>query len=130
MSKVRNGRHTETIEGNEFAFWYEDNILHREDGPAVESSDGYKAWKINGEYHRVGGPAVVHANGDKDWYLRGVQHREDGPAFEASNGYREWWINGEELTEDEFNAYLAKKKLNEALQSDLEEKETKGQHKL
>ena len=34
---------------------------------------------------------------------------EDGPAFEASNGYREWWINGEELTEDEFNSYLAKK---------------------
>ena len=51
----------------------------------------------------------MHANGDKDWYFHGIQHREDGPAFEASNGYREWWINGEELTEDEFNSYLAKK---------------------
>ena len=50
----------------------------------------------------------MHANGDKDWYFHGIQHREDGPAFEAS-GYREWWINGEELTEDEFNSYLAKK---------------------
>lgn len=55
---------------------------------------------------------------------------EDGPAFEASNGYREWWINGEELTEDEFNSYLAKKKLNELLQSDLQEKASKMQGKI
>lgn len=129
MSK--NGRHLETIEGDEIVIWYKNDVTHREDGPAVEfPNDGYKAWYFNGELHRVGGLVVMHANGDKDWYFHGIQHREDGPAFEASNGYREWWINGEELTEDEFNSYLAKKKLNELLQSDLQEKASKMQGKI
>ena len=33
------------------------NQLHRLDGPAVEVSDGYKAWCQNGQLHRLGGPA-------------------------------------------------------------------------
>lgn len=129
MSK--NGRHIETIEGDEIVIWYKNDVAHREDGPAVEfPNDGYKAWYFNGELHRVGGPAVMHANGDKEWYFHGIQHREDGPAFEASNGYREWWTNGEELTEEEFHSYINKKKLNELLQSNLEEKEPKRQGKI
>jgi hypothetical protein len=129
MSK--NGRHIETIESDEIVIWYKNDVAHREDGPAVKfPNDGYKAWHFNGELHRVGGPAVIHANGDKDWYFHGIQHREDGPAFEASNGYREWWINGEGLTEDEFHSYISKKKLNELLQSNLEEKEPKRQGKI
>jgi hypothetical protein len=69
-------------------FYYKDKamtILHREDGPAVEGYDGYKAWYINGK-----------------------RHREDGPAVEWSNGIKEWYLNGEKLTEQEFLKQTAK----------------------
>lgn len=29
--------------------WYKNGKLHRDDGPAVEYSDGYKEWFLNGE---------------------------------------------------------------------------------
>ena len=32
---------------------YKDNILHREDGPAIMYKDGRKVWYINGNLHRV-----------------------------------------------------------------------------
>jgi len=32
--------------------------LHREDGPAIEHSDGCKWWYLNGKRHREDGPAV------------------------------------------------------------------------
>lgn len=53
-------------------FYYKDKqmtISHREDGPAVEFTDGYKAWYINGQLHRLDGPAVEYANGDKEWLI-------------------------------------------------------------
>ena len=31
-------------------FWYKDDKLHREDGPAVEFADGIKGWCLHGEY--------------------------------------------------------------------------------
>jgi len=58
-------------------------IFHREDGPAIEDPNGYKAWVLNGKLHREDGPAIEWAEGDKDWYL-----------------------NGEKLTEEEFNARM------------------------
>lgn len=63
-------------------FYYKDKamkILHREDGPAFEGSDGSKEWRINGKIHR-----------------------EDGPAIEWSDGTKSWALNGEYLTEQEF----------------------------
>ena len=51
-------------------FWYiNGNILHREDGPAVEHTNGYKAWYINDKLHREDGPAVEYASGTKEWYI-------------------------------------------------------------
>jgi len=62
-------------------FWYnEKGKSHREDGPAREYVNGYKAWFINGKLHREDGPAIEYANGDKSW-----------------------WINGKRFTEEEFN---------------------------
>ena len=58
-----------------------DYQLHREDGPAVESSDGFRMW-----------------------FLDGKLHREDGPAVERPNGTRFWYRNGERLSEEEFEA--------------------------
>jgi hypothetical protein len=34
--------------------------LHREDGLAVESPDGYTAWYKNGKRHREDGPAIEY----------------------------------------------------------------------
>jgi len=56
--------------------------------------------------HRDEGPAVEWVNGYKAWYLNGKRHREDGPAIEYSNGSKEWWIDNELLTEEEFNARM------------------------
>ena len=75
------------INENGNKFYYKDkqmNIWHREDGPAIEFANGYKAWCINGNLHR-----------------------EDGPAVEWSNGQKSWYINGKQLTEEEFNLRTA-----------------------
>jgi hypothetical protein len=48
-----------------------DDLIHREDGPAITYHDGSKCWVINGEYHRDDGPAIEWANGDKWWYFHG-----------------------------------------------------------
>ena len=60
--------------------WYKDakcNILHRENGPAVEWVDGDKFWWQNGRRHRTDGPASEWANGTKAWYIDGVHMTED-----------------------------------------------------
>jgi len=57
---------------DETKYWYKNNKLHREDGPAVEYSTGNKKWYINGLLHRVDGPAVEH-DGTKYWYLNGEE---------------------------------------------------------
>jgi hypothetical protein len=102
-------------------FYYSDRemtIQHREDGPAVEYADGYKAWYINGARHREDGPAfegaspLIEGAADyKVWYINGKYHREDGPAIEYTDGSKEWYINGEELTEEEFNAHASVEQL-------------------
>jgi hypothetical protein len=83
--------------------WCLNGKYHREDGPAVECSNGDKDWWLNGKRHREDGPAVEYSNGGKDWWLNGKRHREDGPAVEYSGGRKSWWLNGKHLTEEEFN---------------------------
>jgi len=81
--------------------YLKDDLLHREDGPAYEWSDGTKFWYLNGKLHRDNGPAREYANGNKAWYLNGDLHREDGPAIELASGYKEWYLNGIYVTEKE-----------------------------
>jgi len=80
-----------------------DGKLHREDGPAVECSNGDKYYYINDKLHREDGPAKEYANGDKSFYINGKHHREDGPAIEWRNGYKCYYINGKCLTKKEFD---------------------------
>jgi hypothetical protein len=80
--------------------WFINGELHREDGPAVEYSNGDKSWFINGKLHREGGPASADASGYKAWFIKGQYHREDGPAVENVNGYKAWYINGKLHRED------------------------------
>jgi len=51
--------------------WYKNNLLHREDGPAVERANGLKFWYLKGKLHREDGPALEYFNGDKAWYYQG-----------------------------------------------------------
>jgi hypothetical protein len=80
--------------------WYRNGQRHREDGPAIELSDGHKEWHQNGQFHREDGPAREWSDGSKDWYRNGQLHREDGPAIEYSDGRKEWYRNGQLHRED------------------------------
>jgi len=55
---------------------------------------GNKRYYVNNVLHREDGPAVEYANGDKWWYKNGELHREDGPALEWVSGYKAWYLNG------------------------------------
>ncbi len=63
--------------------------------------DGNKFWYLNDKLHREGGPAAEWVDGTKAWYLKGKLHREGGPALERADGTKEWYLNGEEVTEEE-----------------------------
>ncbi len=92
-----------------------------------EEWGGSFSWYKNGKYHREDGPALEWQYGKhKEWYVDGVLHREDGPAIEQLAGNNEWWIHGVQYTEDEFNAYLDKKKLNRSLHGQLDVKANKN----
>ena len=80
--------------------------LHRVDGPAIEWSNGRKAWYINGKLHREDGPAVEWKNVHKEWYVNGKLHRLDGPAVIWYDGEEEWWVNGEILNTIEVKAWI------------------------
>jgi len=45
--------------------YYLNNVLHRDDGPAIEYTNGHKEWYKNGVHHRDNGPAIEYSNGDK-----------------------------------------------------------------
>ena len=58
------------VDDNGDISWFnESNQLHREEGPAVEYSDGEKRWYRNDKLHREDGPAVEMPDGTKEWYL-------------------------------------------------------------
>ena len=92
--------------------WRLNGILHREDGPAYEHSDGYKSWYLNGQRHREDGPAIEGSDGSKNWWINGECHREDGPAVEYPDGSKLWWLNGQEYTESEYKKEMLKRKTN------------------
>ena len=63
---MRNGRY----QSDSSECWYRDDVLHREDGPAIELLDGNKYWHLNGEKHREDGPAIEYFDGTKYWYFK------------------------------------------------------------
>lgn len=88
--------------------YYKNNLLHREDGPAVEYNNGDKAWFINGILHRKDGPAMEYVN-IKSWYLNGLIHREDGPAIERPDGSKFYYLFNQEIevsSLEEFKRYV------------------------
>jgi len=52
-------------------FYYVNDELHREDGPAAIYKSGTKSWWIEGKRHRIDGPAVIFDYGEKEWWYQG-----------------------------------------------------------
>jgi hypothetical protein len=62
-------------------------------------SRGDRVWHLNGQLHREDGPAIEWTNGYRVWYLNDQLHRLDGPAREYPDGTCEWYINGQQVDE-------------------------------
>jgi len=132
-------KYTVEVDDKGSVFWFRErtDTFHREDGPAIEYSNGNKLWYIGGQLHREDGPAILYPDGSTEWFFKGELHREDGPAVELSCGVSEWykdgcrhrldgpavvytnpadedeyWIEGRYLTKEEFLDYLSKNPLN------------------
>ena len=71
---------------------------------------GNKFWYFNDQYHREDGPAVEYSDGSKEWYLNGKYHREDGPAVECASGTKLWFLNGVKLSETKWRKQTQKVK--------------------
>ena len=65
---MRNGLITDYFGNN---WWYKNNKLHRDDGPAAEYHNGNKFWYQDGKFHRENGPAIEYQNGEKCWFYQG-----------------------------------------------------------
>lgn len=72
----------------------------------------YKVYYLNGVLHREDGPAV-DTIAQQGWFINGKRHREDGPAFIKQDGQRHWFLNDEEVTWQEVyhNAKTAEQKV-------------------
>jgi hypothetical protein len=99
-----------TVRPNGDREWRVEGKLHREDGPAVEYTDGGGEWWIHGINHREGGPAAVFCDGSWAWYRDGRLHRLDGPALLETGWGFCWALEGELFaTEDAFLEALARR---------------------
>ena len=79
------------------SFWYKNDVLHREDGPAIELKNGNKHWFIEGKRHREDGPALIFFKTQK-YFKEDLLHREDGPAINEGNfgsNIEEWYYKGQ-----------------------------------
>lgn len=87
-------------------------------------------WYYNDELHREDGPALEDRLGNKAWYQYGLLHHINGPAIEYKDGKKQWYIEGVEYTQEAFNQYLIKKQLKENLQKTLPVGSVKNKHKI
>ena len=89
---------TKTIDGVVVKYYYQDDVLHRFDGPAIDS-ENRQEWYKTGLRHRVGGPAVIDKSSGKEWWSHGKRHRVGGPAVEGPSG-NQWWVYGKQHRDD------------------------------
>ena len=85
---------------------YSDYNIHREDGPAIDFTNGHQSWYINNKLHKIDGPAIITSNGAKHWFVGGKRHRIDGPAIITLDKIEFWWMNGHELPKKEIESWL------------------------
>lgn len=61
-------------------------------------------WWLDDKLHRQDGPAIQYSNGTKKWFIEDKLHREDGPAIEYYDGTEYFYLHGILYTQEEFNA--------------------------
>ena len=89
---------------------------HRRFTGCLIDKDNDIYWFKNGKFHREDGPAVEWTDGSKFWYKNGLLHREDGPAIEYTDGDKAWRLNGEHFyTEQDWLITTRKIKLERVL---------------
>jgi hypothetical protein len=77
-----------------------------EEQPGCEvGTHGTKYWLLHGKYHREDGPAVETKDGYRAWYLNDKLHREDGPAIEYPDGHKHWSLHGEKVRPEQVVDY-------------------------
>ena len=84
---MRNGMIKDSA-GNRF--WYQNGILHREDGPAIEYVDGICYWFQNDQVHREDGPAIEYPKDTDQWFLNNVEYTEEEHNIEIR--LRKWGL--------------------------------------
>ena len=91
--------------------WRLNGKLHRDGGPAIETSYGDKYWYLNGQPHRIDGPAIEYSGDGKEWWLNGKRHRVGGPAIEYAGDTKLWYINDIEYSKQDYYKELLKRDL-------------------
>lgn len=87
--------------------------IHRDDGPAVtiEHVDGTidEMWYQNDILHRETGPAIIKYKGKlQKYYSNGKLNNKDGPAViynESSMRRSEWWENGKRILNPDLHVF-------------------------
>jgi hypothetical protein len=79
--------------------WYQNNKLHRLDGPAIIYANETQEWYKDDQRHRTDGPACVYPDGSQEWWVSGSVHRWDGPAVIGPGGIQHWFIKYRDITE-------------------------------
>ena len=70
--------------------WFKDDVLHRDDGPAVIYTNGDQCWYKEGKLHRDDGPAVICTSGTHYWY------KYDKPYEPSAHELMIWKMNEKE----------------------------------
>ena len=88
--------------------YYKNGVLDRDDGPAIEYTNGSKEWYKDGKLHRENGPAI-ECDISTCWLINGEFHREDGPAIIYIDNRQKWFYKGHEIkccSQEEFDKIL------------------------
>jgi hypothetical protein len=68
-------------------FYFKGDLIHRDDGPAIELKTGHLWWVRNGLLHREDGPAIIEGN-NKEYWLNGRKATTE----EIKNIKRNYWM--------------------------------------
>ncbi len=68
---------------------------------------GTKFWFNNNRLHRLDGPAMLSSDNDQYWFIDDNRHREDGPAILLSSNSEAFYLESVRFFETEFNIVIS-----------------------
>lgn len=68
-------------------FYFEEGLLHRDNGPSIEFKSGVQWWFQQGKLHRIDGPAILDKK-HKEYWINGNRASDE----ETKNIKRNYWI--------------------------------------